>query len=102
MNTPPVSSTAKELPIASPVRRMLAIWPLSGSTVPTRPFTVTNQSRPDQSGSAETMPSPTATTPERSYMRTSSKPGPGVPSVSPTTQICRSFVGVTTRSSWSR
>jgi len=53
-NTPPVSSTANELPIASPVRRVPSTRPLLGSITPTIPCSrVTNQTRPRQSGRAE-------------------------------------------------
>jgi len=99
MNTPPVSSTAKELPIASPSSATETTAPLAGSTVPTMPCTLTNQMRPCQSGSAETMPSPTATADDTSYIRTTEKPGPSGDVVSPTTQICRLVVGITARSS---
>ena len=66
MNTPPVSSTANELPIASPARRMVSTAPLAGSTVPTSAFTVTNQRSPLQSGRHEMMPSLGSTMVDRS------------------------------------
>ena len=52
MNTPPVSSTANELPIGSPVST-LRTAPLERLTIPTTPSRLANQIRPDQSGSAE-------------------------------------------------
>src|SRR6266478_5675406 len=82
MNTPPVSSTANELPIASPARRIVCTAPLSGSTVPTSAFTVTNQRSPLQSGRHEMIPSVGSTTVARSYTRTSSKAGPSAVVVS--------------------
>ena len=62
MNEPPVLSTAKEFSICSPVRYAWTL-PLAGSTVPTTPPSVTNQMRPDQSGSAEVILSVVGTTP---------------------------------------
>src|SRR5439155_18763748 len=94
MNTPPVSSAANELPIASPARRMLWTAPLAGSTVPTSAFTVTNQRSPLQSGRHEMMPSVGPTMVERSYVRTSSKASPAAVVVSPTTQIWWLLVGM--------
>ena len=60
MYTPPVSSTANELPIGSPVAT-LRTWPLTGRTIPTTPLRLANQIRPDQSGSAEISASPSGT-----------------------------------------
>ena len=62
MYTPPVSSTAKELPIGSPVA-MECTAPVPGSTVPTMPLADANQIRPDQSGSADRIASPEPTAP---------------------------------------
>ena len=60
MNTPPVSSTANEFPIGSPVLR-LRTCPLARSTMPTTPCLLANQIRPRQSGSAEISASPEGT-----------------------------------------
>jgi hypothetical protein len=65
MNTPPVSSTAKELLIVSPVLRDCTL-PLAGSIVPTTPLAEANQMRPPQSGRAENSLSSGVTTPFRS------------------------------------
>ena len=65
MKTPPVSSTAKEFPIGSPVLRLRTL-PLLRLIVPTMPCLLANQIRPSQSGSAEISESPLATTELRS------------------------------------
>jgi hypothetical protein len=51
---PPVSSTAKELVIVSSSGSTLVV-PVSGSTAPITPFSVTNTISPDQAGRAETI-----------------------------------------------
>ena len=60
MYTPPVSSTANELPIVSSVS-IFRTTPLAGWIVPTTPFLLANQIRPCQSGSAEISASPSGT-----------------------------------------
>ena len=65
MKTPPVSSTANEFSISSPVARLRTV-PVAGSTVPTMPPSVTNQIRPDQSGNADVILSIVGTTAVRS------------------------------------